>query len=186
MSEASRSVVGPPCAPRLCVCNDAAALHAVRIEFAAAGWSEALVHPSQLAIDQDTGPTATLQVIEGLTMDAIGEVLDALVQGATVLASAVDEVTVVQLFDQGRRIVTAEWFDAHRRPTCAGLDHDQVALLLALRSGCTIDAAARSTNLSPRTAARRLTAARAALRARSTAEAVTIVGRRIDQLQPVE
>jgi DNA-binding NarL/FixJ family response regulator len=167
------------------VCDDEAALSAVRLEFAAAGWPATLVNPSRVA-GECTARTQEVCVVDHMPADAIGHALDALVHGATVLATAADEVVAVQLYDQGRRIVVAEWFDAHHRPTCLGLDQDQIALLLALRSGCTIDAAARSTNLSPRTAARRLTAARSTLGTRSTAEAVTIVGRRVDQLQPPE
>lgn len=183
MPEAARSTAGSPCVPRLCVCDDDAALSAVRLEFAAAGWPARLVDPSQVP-GECAARTLEVCVVDRMPGDAIGKALDALVHGATVLATAADEVTAAELYDQGRRIVAAEWFDAHHRPTCLGLDHEQVALLLALRAGCSIDAAARSTNLSPRTAARRLTAARATLGARSTAEAVTIVGRRIDQLRP--
>jgi DNA-binding NarL/FixJ family response regulator len=113
----------------------------------------------------------------------IAEVIDLLLRGVSVVVLVADPTLAIDVFDQCRRIATAEWFDQAQRPVTDQLSDEQVALLLAIRSGDDVEQAARRHHLSERTAARRLNDARRSLGARSTAEAVSLVGRRIDELR---
>ena len=99
-----------------------------------------------------------------------------------VAAVATDPSLAAEAFEQCRRIAVAEWFDRARPPIGDRLTDEQIELLVAIRNGADVEQAARRCHLSPRTAARRLTDARQSLGARSTAEAVSLVGRRIDEL----
>ncbi|MFN7151067.1 MAG: hypothetical protein ACK4V6_16515 [Microthrixaceae bacterium] len=148
---------------RLAVCLDLAAAEAVERELRAAGVDNAAM--VSVRAPQDTTSA-----------------LEQLLAGACVIAEVEDPVVAADLHDQGRRLGIAEWFDQHRRPVTDGLSDEQVRMLLEIRRGADIERAARAVHLSPRTAARRLNDARHALRARSTAEAVARVGRRIDEL----
>lgn len=148
---------------RLAVCLDAAAADAVGRELLAAGVDTTAMVPVRSARD---------------TTSAIEQLL----AGVWVVAEVADPILAADLHDQGRRLGIAEWYDQHRRPVTDGLSDEQVRMLLEIRRGADIEHAARLVHLSPRTAARRLNDARHALRARSTAEAVARVGRRIDDL----
>ncbi len=119
----------------------------------------------------------------GTEIDIAG-IVDLLMSGVSVAVLATDRAMATDLFDQCRRVATAEWFDHTHRPLADRLTDEQLALLLAVRSGDDIEQAARRHHLSARTAARRLADARHALGARSRAEAVSIIGRRIDELRP--
>jgi DNA-binding CsgD family transcriptional regulator len=146
---------------RICVCSDRAALSGVQREFTAAGWTAFTLSDPVAGNENGTDP------------------------GSHCVVQASEPTLATEVFDQCRRVASAEWFDQARRPITDQLSDEQVALLLAIRSGDDIEQAARRHHLSERTAARRLNDARRSLGARSTAEAVSIVGRRIDQLRGV-
>jgi DNA-binding NarL/FixJ family response regulator len=158
---------------RICVCSDRAALSGVQREFTAAGWTAFTLSDPVAGNENGTDPGSHC-VVQLETAAEIASVVDLLLQGVS-----------AAVFDQCRRVASAEWFDQARRPITDQLSDEQVALLLAIRSGDDIEQAARRHHLSERTAARRLNDARRSLGARSTAEAVSIVGRRIDQLRGV-
>jgi DNA-binding NarL/FixJ family response regulator len=117
------------------------------------------------------------------TTGDIAQIADLLLRGVSVAVLASEPALATDVFDQCRRLATAEWFDSTHRPVAEHLSDEQLALLLAIRDGDDVEQAARRYHPSPRTAARRLTDARRALGARSTAEAVSIAGRRIDELR---
>lgn len=89
-----------------------------------------------------------------------------------VLIAAAEREVIDRLCDDLRRLGTLD----HRVGTPAGpqLAPDERALLAHLVGGATLGAAAKALHISRRTADRRLAAARAALGARSTAEAVAL------------
>jgi hypothetical protein len=167
---------------RICVCSDPAALSAVRREFVAAGWTSSPM-PDLLADPRRSVGARDLCVEQLEDAAGISGVADLLLSGISVAVLACDPPLATDVFDQCRRIATAEWFDSTHRPVAEHLSDEQLALLLAIRDGDDVEQAARRYHLSPRTAARRLTDARRALAARSTAEAVSIAGRRIDELR---
>ena len=172
----------PPSTTRICVCSDAAALSAVRREFIAAG-STAMTLPELRLDDQRGGDERVLCVLQLDGPADVTDVVDLLLRRVSTAVLAVDPVLATDVFDQGRRVATAEWFDHSRRPLADQLSDEQLGLLLAIRSGDDVEQAARRLHLSARTAARRLTEARRSIGARSTAEAVSVVGRRIDALR---
>jgi DNA-binding NarL/FixJ family response regulator len=153
----------PQQSSRLAVCMDSGAADAVQRELRAAGVDNAASVPVR-------------------TPEDVTAVLEQLLAGVWIVADVEDLTLAADLHDQGRRVGVAEWYDDHRRPVTDGLSDEQVGLLLDIRRGADIERAARAVHLSPRTAARRLNDARHTLRARSTAEAVARVGRRIDEL----
>jgi DNA-binding CsgD family transcriptional regulator len=169
---------------RICVCSDRAALSGVRREFTAAGWTTSTLSDPVAGNGSGTDP-GSLCVVQLETAADIAGVVDLLLQGVSAAVLASEPTLATEVFDQCRRVASAEWFDHARRPITDELSDEQVALLLAIRSGNDIEQAARRHHLSERTAARRLNDARRSLGARSTAEAVSIVGRRIDQLRGV-
>lgn len=174
-------VSGTPRPPptRICVCSDDATASALRREFAAAGWTVREVDQCPPApADQRWLCRAIIDSTSGFVT-----VVELLLRNVSVVATVDDPSIGADLFDQCRRIATAEWFDRDRRPIADRLGDDQLALLLGIREGHDVAQAARRCHLSPRTAARRLTDARRVLGARSTAEAVSLVGHRIDELR---
>jgi DNA-binding NarL/FixJ family response regulator len=96
----------------------------------------------------------------------------AAVRGASIVAlvNALDDHPT--FIDELNRIARVDIRTVH--DAAALLDDDERELLRLIRSGATVPDAARELHLSVRTAQRRLTSARGALGARSTAEAVTI------------
>jgi DNA-binding NarL/FixJ family response regulator len=167
----------PRTVTRLAVCLDAEAADAVERELRAA---EVCVTTADDVRPADSGRRACRVRVAAAQQTTT--VVEQLLGGVWVIAE-VDEPTLASdLYDQGRRLGTAEWFDRVHRPVSEGLSQDQLRLLLQIRRGADIERAARVVHLSPRTAARRLNDARQVLQARSTAEAVARIGRRIDEL----
>jgi DNA-binding NarL/FixJ family response regulator len=160
------------------VCSDERALDAVRREFVAAGWTPC----EQGDCSSVSVGGRQLCVTRLETAADIATVVELLLRGVSVAAVATDPSLAADAFDQCRRIAVAEWFDRARPPIGDRLTDEQIELLVAIRNGADVEQAARRCHLSPRTAARRLTDARQSLGARSTAEAVSLVGRRIDEL----
>jgi DNA-binding NarL/FixJ family response regulator len=130
-------------------------------------------------------------VLEGAALaDASGEVLAvadrgaaveavlAAVRGADLVIAATAKRDVIdQLCDDLRRLGTVEHrVEARTVPTspAAALSADERALLVALLGGASLGEAAAALHLSRRTADRRLAAARRALGASSTAEALVL------------
>lgn len=111
----------------------------------------------------------------GTTEDAAAAVLAAVAGARLVVAAEAPRELVDQLVDDLRRLGEVD----HRVGDSAGpvLTDDQQALLAQLLSGRTLGEAARRLHLSRRTADRRLAAARAALQAGSTAEALRAAAR---------
>ena len=171
--------------PRACVCSDDLTLAAVRREFVAAGWTPFPL-PDLLSDPPRGDDTRPLGIVDLTTHDDIAQVADLLMRGVSVAMLASEPTLATDAFDQCRRLATAEWFDHAHRPLAGQLSDDQLMLLLAIRAGDDVESAARRHHLSPRTAARRLTEARRLLAARSTAEAVALVGARIDELRGQE
>ena len=107
-------------------------------------------------------------------VDDAGRAVLAAVRGARLVISAEAARDVIdQLCDDLRRLGDLD----HRvgPSPMPGLSLEQRALLAQLLAGATLGQAARTLHLSRRTADRRLAAARTALGARSTAEALRIV-----------
>lgn len=106
--------------------------------------------------------------------DAVRAVLTAVQSGTDLVIDASASRNVIdRLCDDLRRLGTVE----HRvEPLPAGpaLSPDERALLAALLGGASLGGAASALHLSRRTADRRLAAARRALGARSTAEALVL------------
>lgn len=114
------------------------------------------------------------------------EALLAAVAGRSLLIHAVAARDVLdRLYDDLRRLAVVE---IRTDDTAAGsatdgvaalaaLGEDELALLRLLAAGLTLREAAAELHLSPRTADRRLARARAALGARTTAEAIVALGR---------
>ncbi len=111
------------------------------------------------------------------------DAMDLLIRGASVAVCVPDTDQAARIWDEGRRVAVAEWYDAEQRPFADDLDDVQVALLLGISEGMDVETAARSVNLSSRTAARRLAAARSALDTATTAAAATRVRSRICELR---
>lgn len=152
------------------VCGDEAALEALRREYAAAG--------------RDEGEDR-VQVRHVDAADQLADVLDLVADGRSLIVVVSDPGLAADLFDQCRRLTRTEWFDPQRRPITDALQEVHLRVVLAVGEGDDIAAAARRCHLSTRTAARRLSEARRMLGARSTAEAVSILGRRTDELRRV-
>lgn len=168
-------------APRLTVCLGAGAYAAALRELVAAGWA-----PSRV-LDPATHERRTAGLLHAGRVDVDGDVeavVALLAQGVSAAVECGDRRVAVDLYDQGSRLATAEWFDADSPPPTGGLDEVQLDLLCSIADGSDVEAAARRNHVSARTAARRLAAARATLAARSTAEAATRVVARIDALRP--
>jgi hypothetical protein len=115
--------------------------------------------------------------------EAVAGAVDLLIRGASVAVCVPDPGHAAQIWDEGRRVAVAEWYDAEHRPLADGLDEVQLTLLLRISEGMDVETAARSVNLSARTAARRLAAARSALGAATTAAAAARVRSRICELR---
>jgi hypothetical protein len=182
VNERPHDGAGQAIAPRACVCSDDLALAAVEREFVAAGWTSFTL-PDLLSHPRRGEGVRPLGIIRLDTQDDIAPAADLLLQGVSVVVAASEPTLAADAFDQCRRLAAAEWFDRTHRPLADQLSDEQLLLLLAIRAGDDVEAAARRLHLSPRTAARRLHDARRALGARSTAEAVTLVGCRIDELR---
>ncbi len=106
--------------------------------------------------------------------DAATAVLCAVAGADLVVDAAAPREVIDRLCDDLRRLGEVE----HRiGPPPSGLDADQRSLLALLLGGATLGQAARELHLSRRTADRRLAAARAALGARTTSEAVAAAAR---------
>jgi DNA-binding NarL/FixJ family response regulator len=107
--------------------------------------------------------------------DAARAVLAAVAGARVVVSTDADRDLVDQLVDDLRRLGDVD----HRVGRAPGPDltDDQRALLARLLSGATLGDAARRLHLSRRTADRRLAAARTALGARTTAEALRAAAR---------
>ena len=164
--------------PRLIVCLGTAATTAIETEL------EVATHTA--TTDEPKGAA----VVAGAISMAVAHdedhrrALDRLLDGALVVATCEDRLVALRLFDEGRRLVAAEWYDEPHPPPTQGLDETQMMLLLALSRGCTVAEAADAGHLSERTAARRLAAARAMLGCRSNVEAALAVRQRIERLRP--
>lgn len=169
--------------PRLFVCTDERSLRAVLTELASAGWD---VHRSlQIAPSPWVHGRSTTVCTDDLRDPAeIGEVAELLTRGLSVAVLAESDAVATDLYDQCGRLARAEWYDGEHPPASAGLDAAQIGLLLAVRRGQGIPAAARDHHLSQRTAARRLADARAVLGCRTNGEAAARIGARIDSLRP--
>ena len=165
--------------PRLIVCLGAAATTAVDTELRVATRTAA-EEPRGAAAVAVAAPTSMVIVHD----EDHRRALDRLLDGALVVATCEDRLVALRLFDEGRRLVAAEWYDGPHPPPTQGLDDSQMMLLLALSRGCTVAEAAEAGHLSERTAARRLAAARATLGCRSNVEAALAVRRRIERLRP--
>lgn len=109
--------------------------------------------------------------------------VELLIRGASIAVAVDDAHAAAGIWDEGRRLAEAEWYDAEHRPLTEGLDSSHLELLLAISEGFDVHAAARKVNVSPRTAARRLADARARLRMGTTAAAAAQVRMRIDELR---
>lgn len=169
--------------PRLCVCLDDSSRDAASSEFVAAGWTMASTELGAAAGSSASG-VPIVWVAEVRSGDDISTVAAALVRGRSVIARPCDDLVASDLFDQCRRLATAEWFDGDARPVSDQLDQVHLALLLHIEQGSSVAAAARACHLSERTAARRLSESRRRLGARTTAEAAARLGARIRQLRP--
>ena len=126
---------------------------------AAAAASRDVVRAARVA-DPDDAARAVLAAVDGERL---------------VLLATAERDVVDQLCDDLRRLGTLD----HRIGVPAGpvLSPEERALLAQLVGGATLGAAAKALHISRRTADRRLASARAALGARSTAEAVTLAAR---------
>lgn len=181
----TRPLQRPRATIRLVVCLDAEAAEAVERELRAAEICVTTPHLPELDVaapDDGAGSTRRACRVQVHTTEDVTAVVELLLRSVWVVAEVTDPQVASDLYDQGRRLGTAEWFDRVNRPVSDGLSQDQLRLLLQIRRGADIERAARVVHLSPRTAARRLNDARHVLRARSNAEAVARVGRRIDEL----
>jgi DNA-binding CsgD family transcriptional regulator len=107
------------------------------------------------------------------TIEAAGQAVLAAVRGARLVIDAAAPRDVIdQLCDDLRRIGELDHrIGSARRPALSGQER---ALLAHLLAGATLGQAARALHLSRRTADRRLASARAALGARTTAEALLV------------
>lgn len=164
--------------PRLAVCLGDAAFTAIVNEFRAAG----------IAAGEPTGSgprASTTEVVQVELTDehSVTTAVEALFDGVHVIAGASDRQLAADLFDQGRRLATAEWFDTTSTPLTVGLRPEHLELLLLIDAGTDVAGAAQRTSLSKRTAARRLAEARDGLGARSTVEAAAKLATRVDQLR---
>jgi DNA-binding NarL/FixJ family response regulator len=130
------------------------------------GWDVRIVpgEPPPVCVGRVTGPE-----------DAARAVLAAVAGARLVVTTGADRDLVDQLVDDLRRLGEVD----HRVGRSPGptLSDDQRALLAHLLSGATLGGAARHLHLSRRTADRRLAAARTALGARTTAEALSAAAR---------
>lgn len=167
---------------RVAVCLDADAADTVERELCAAGVRVAVLDDATPGDPRAAGAGQQACRVRLLGAEDTATAVEQLLLGVWVVAHVDDPSTASDLYDQGRRLGIAEWFDRVHRPVTEGLSEDQLRLLLQIRRGADIERAARVVHLSPRTAARRLNDARHVMRARSTAEAVARVGRRIDEL----
>jgi hypothetical protein len=163
--------------PRLIVCLGAATTTAIETELRVA---------ARLVSEESRGarPTSATTPMAVTDDEDHRRALDRLLEGDLVVARCEDRLVAVRLFDEGRRLVGAEWYDEPHPPPTQGLDDTQLQLLLALSRGCTIVEAAAAAHLSERTAARRLAAARATLGYRSNVEAALAVRRRVERFRP--
>ncbi len=112
----------------------------------------------------------------------VATVAELLTRGISVAAGCASVDLAKDLFDQGRRLAPAEWYDRARPPLTLGLEATHIALLLRVRAGDDVDAAARHCHVSLRTAARRLAEARDVLGARTNTAAALALGDRVDAL----
>ena len=129
-----------------------------------------------LARDWAPAPNAGADVVRAARIttphEAALAVLAAVNGERLVLLAAAEREVIDRLCDDLRRLGT---LDHHvGAPAGPRLAPDERELLAHLVGGATLGAAARALHISPRTADRRLAAARAALGARSTAEAVAL------------
>jgi DNA-binding NarL/FixJ family response regulator len=116
------------------------------------------------------GPAVCVDRVE--TVEDAGLAVLAAVRGSRLVIDAVAPREVVdQLCDDLRRIGELDHRVAPTRPL---LSPEERALLSHLLGGATLGQAARTLHLSRRTADRRLATARAALGARTTAEALLL------------
>ena len=168
--------------PRLAVCCGEHLADAALDELLAAGWSPApeplTAHPWSL---HDAHLVSRAPITAG---EQVSDVAEQLSRGVSVVVSVGSEQLAATLFDQCRRLAAAEWFDTEQPPPTHGLDPVHLQLLLRIREGDDVAAAARRCHLSPRTAARRLAEARQRLGARTTAEAAARVAARVRDLAP--
>jgi len=167
--------------PRLFVCQETSAALAVLTELRAA--------QAQALAQRDVPVAAAARTFDDVTtlddVEAVHAAVRQLVSGATVVAVAGDERLGADLYDQGRRLAPAEWYDAEHRPLCDGLEDVHVALLLAVRAGRSVKQAGMDCHLSERSASRRLAEVRTLGGFTSTADASVRVGVRIDELSIV-
>lgn len=107
--------------------------------------------------------------------DAARAVLAGVAGARLVVAADAPREVIDQLCDDLRRLGDLD----HRigQPECPALSQEQQALLALLLSGASLGAAARRLHISRRTADRRLSSARAALGAGTTAQALRIAAR---------
>ncbi len=115
----------------------------------------------------------------------IAAVTELLTRGISVAVGCTSVDLAKDVFDQGRRLAPAEWYDRTQPPLTVGLDATHIALLLRVRAGDDVDAAARHCHVSLRTAARRLSEAREVLGARTTTAAALALGARVDALAQI-
>lgn len=167
--------------PLLAVCVGDDAFSAVVNEFAVAGL--AADHPTSAAVRPRGVPTRSVMAMQLVDGADVTSAVEALFDGRAVIAGTANRQLAANLFDQGRRLAEAEWFDAATAPLTAGLTREHLDLLLLVNAGADVAAAAQQSNLSKRTAARRIAEARDQLGARSTIEAATKVAARVDQLR---
>jgi hypothetical protein len=156
------------------VCTDDRSLASVCAEYAAAGRT-----PSECPDPRDRDAVRVARVHEPSQVEWV---VDLVALGSTTIVACAHRELAASIFDQCRRLGPAEWFDAGHRPVSDGLQSVHLDLLMAIRGGDDVAAAARRCHISERTAARRLAEARQLLGARSTGEAVAVVARRIDLL----
>ncbi|MDT7575173.1 MAG: hypothetical protein QOH17_1506 [Pseudonocardiales bacterium] len=128
------------------------------------------------AAGRELGGVPVLPV--GDRREAVEAVLAA-VRGADLVVTAAAERDVIdQLCDDLRRLGTVELrVDPPAASPSAALSEDERALLAALLGGASLGEAAAALHLSRRTADRRLAAARRALGASTTAEALVLAAR---------
>ena len=165
--------------PRLVVCADEAALDSVRAEFGAASRSVR----SGFAVDDHPWTLDRSWVCVASGEVEVARAVDLLIRGASVAVCVPDRGQGARIWDEGRRVAVAEWYDAEHRPLAEGLDVVQLTLLLRISEGMDVETAARSVNLGARTAARRLAAARSVLGTNTTAAAAARVRSRICELR---
>ena len=171
-----------PLPTRFTVCADAAHVGPLAGELVAAGWTRIG------GIDVDPEPWSrkdegVLCAADRLDEEALPTVLELLTRGVSVVAHFADRRPAARVFDEGRRLASAEWIDASQLPATARLSAIQFALLAAIGDGADVRGAASTVHTSPRSAARLLAAARAVLGVDTTAEAVVRVTARATALR---